>query len=446
MKSKIDKRTGWFIAIVVLLSVVLFSSIIALFVSINERQVFGTNLEYVYQKSFYNLVDNVNNTENKMSKLMASSSAEYQKKILAGIVQNAISAENNLSVLPVSNPEVSKSAKFINQLYGYCSSLQNKVEGNQKLSDKEKIKLSELYDAIFDIKLSLNEMQTKMQNGYSIVGFSKLDASGNSQFGDDLSTIKKNDVEYPSMIYDGPFADSLLNKEIKGLDFPVVAKEEAERKLLMWFSNSSSIKFVGETKGKFETYDFEIKNGAKTLFAQVTKKGGKLLTISSMNDSTEKNFGLILAEETAKKFVHNCCDNTLKMVWSDKVGGDAYVNFAPVFKNAIIYADLVKVKIDLATGIVGGYEASAYYINHEDRTLETPSFDAVQARKSIDSVFVVLTEKLCLAPLDYGREVLCYEFKCEKGDDIYYFYINAISGVEENILKVISTDNGKLLM
>ena len=68
------------------------------------------------------------------------------------------------------------------------------------------------------------------------------------------------------------------------------------------------------------------------------------------------------------------------------------------------------------------------------------------AKSKISSDFKIISSAVALSPLDYNREVLTYEFKCTKNGETYYFYYNAESGQEENILKVVHTENGNLLM
>jgi len=64
----------------------------------------------------------------------------------------------------------------------------------------------------------------------------------------------------------------------------------------------------------------------------------------------------------------------------------------------------------------------------------------------VPSGFVVEMSRLCLAPIEYGEEKLCYEYKCLKNDITYYIYINAQNGVTENILRVVETNDGSKLM
>ena len=64
------------------------------------------------------------------------------------------------------------------------------------------------------------------------------------------------------MIYDGPFSDSVVNKKIEGLEYSNVNENEAKENLLKVLSNiaDGDLALKGETKGRFETYDFVAKN------------------------------------------------------------------------------------------------------------------------------------------------------------------------------------------
>ena len=66
---------------------------------------------------------------------------------------------------------------------------------------------------------------------------------------------------------------------------------------------------------------------------------------------------------------------------------------------------------------------------------------------SAEEVVLLLknAQKLCIIPLEYGGEVLAYEFYCEYYGAEYYVYINAFDGDEERVMKVVSTtDEGNL--
>ena len=54
-----------------------------------------------------------------------------------------------------------------------------------------------------------------------------------------LQSVKAGDVEYPTMIYDGPFSDSVINQKIKNMNFEKVSKDVAKQSVLNILKNTS---------------------------------------------------------------------------------------------------------------------------------------------------------------------------------------------------------------
>ena len=208
-----------------------------------------------------------------------------------------------------------------------------------------------------------------------------------------------------------------------------------------------NIKYLAETNGKFKTFDFSVRlNDNISLYIQITKNGGKILTVSGYGDSDTKNISLTEAIAKVKELAKKQTGATFDCVWSDIVGGDAYLNLAPVQNGVVLYPDLIKAKVDLSSGEMVGYSASSFYTNHTKRQISSAEFGKESADKKIPQGYNVEMSRLCLAPLDYGQEILCYEYKCIKNDETYYIYINAQTGITENILKVVETNDGNKLM
>lgn len=403
------------------------------------------NLENVYQRTFYDLVESVNNTETKMSKLLASTDSNYSNQLLLEINDNLTNAENQLSYLPISMNGIPETTKFINQLGGYTSTLAKNTKNGTKLTVEEKVKLRELYNSIYGIKVQLNKISNKINQGYNISENANPGKEDYNKFTQNMQKIKNNDQDYPTMIYDGPFSDSTCNKEIKGLNFAEISKQEAEKIANEIFENAK-VEYSNETNGKFQTYDFNVTENDIKLYVQITKQGGKLLTISSMNDKKTENISHEKAIEIAENFAKKLGIENMKCVWTDKIQTDVYLNLAPVINNVIIYPDLIKVKVDLDKGQIVGYEACAYYTNHIERNIENATISQSTAQSKIDSKYTIESVNLALSPIEYKGEILTYEFKCKYQGSTYYIFINALTGEEENILKVIETQNGNLLM
>lgn len=409
----------------------------------DTANLYGTQLESVYQKNYYELVDNVNNADMDISKLLNSTSPTYQKKMLTSLSSASKNMQNNIALLPLEGEDVLESVRFVNQLSGYTTVLEEKLANGESLTSEELKTLQELHKALISMKDNLNRISVSMRNGYSILRASN-EASGDlNSFTIEFNKIKANDVEYPTMIYDGPFSDSVVNAEVKGLTGTEVTDVEAGKTIEKVFKDLSTYRFMGKTEGKFTTYNFDVTTtDNQNLFAQVTEKGAHLLTVSGQNASDIKNVEMKTGEKIALEFAKLNGIENAEVVWSEELNNQAYFNIAPKENGVVLYPDLVKVKVDLEFGNVIGYDAISYWTNHTDRKLAS----AGEIKVAIPSGFKTKAKRLVLAPLDYNREVLCYEYECEKEGITYYFYFNAQTGEEENILKVIETTDSSKLM
>lgn len=422
---------------------------IAYGVTQSQSNELGTRLENVYQKNFFDLVDSVNNTEIKLSKVLNSSTPTYQKKLLNEISQNATAAEVSIAALPLEQSDINDNVRMVNQISGYTSTLADKLSNGGSISTSERDTLQDIYDNILTMKVQLNNFARRMQqDNYSILAHSmKLDTN-DSNFSTQMNHLHDINTEYPTMIYDGPFSDSVTNAQVKGLTGKRVTKEEAHKIANERFKNVISINFDSETSGRFETFNFRIKNtDEEMLYVQISKIGGHILTVSGAGpDNRSESISEDDAEKIALQFAKDNGVENPDIVWKDSIGKDSYFNIAPKSNGVVLYPDLVKVKIDLASGTVVGYDATTYFTNHTDRNLGSfaKTFDDVRGR--IPTSLTIVGERKVLAPLDYNREVLCLEFECINSDDTYYFYLNAQTGDEENILKVIKTDDGNKLL
>lgn len=412
---------------------------------VNQDKVdaYGTQLESVYQKNYYELVDNVNNADMEMSKLLNATSSTYQKKMLTEIADASKNMQNNIALLPLTGEDVLESVRFVNQLSGYTTILEEKLANGESLTEDDLSMLQELHMALISMKDNLNRISMNMRSGYSILEASNVMDGELNSFTVDFNQIKANDVDYPTMIYDGPFSDSVVNQKVKGLTGADVSEEEAAGVLGKVFKDLSSHSYSGKTEGKFQTYNFNLNTSDdQQLYAQVTIQGGHLLTVSGQNASDVKNVDMATGEKIALEFAKSNGVENPVVVWSEELNNQAYFNIAPKESGIILYPDLIKVKVDLEYGNVIGYDAISYYTNHTDRKLGS----AADVSVTLPSGFRMVNKRLVLAPLDYNREVLCYEYQCEKDGITYYFYFNAKTGEEENILKVVETTDSSKLM
>lgn len=486
-----------FIIVTSILGAVILVLGISLYSTSNSLTSTAMSLENLYQRSFYDLVENVNNMEVEVSKLMVSNDSTSQQKSLSKLKQQTSDAENSLSLLPINENVLEKTTKFMNQFNGYCTSLISYKDGKIENSDYET--LGRVYNSIASIKAELNAIMEKIMHGYRITDNLNKDVS-KSDFSLNFSGLSNDTIEYPSMIYDGPFSDSSVNRKIKGLSEKEISENDAENLITEIFENKiTNINYLGKTEGKFETYDFGVSSeDGKNYFVQITKKGGFLLTLTSNvlnnnnivenqisnieeeisltktniksegndleglnkaeNDSLEQKE--VVNEESinninnkakeaimaAEKFAQKIKIEDMKCVWVASSENIAYINLAPVIDEIIMYPDLIKVKIDLTENKVVGWEASSYALNHTQRDDLIPQLTEEEALKMVSKNLQVETQKLCVIPLDYVGETLAYEFAGKYNDFNYYLYIDAYTGNQVRVLRVVQTSEGDLVL
>ena len=406
------------------------------------------SLENVYQSNFYSLIDSVNNLENKLSKtISASSGSTYQRKMLLEASQNASEAEISIASLPMSQNDIQDTVKMVNQISGYTTILADNLANGGSLSEDEISTLTTVHESVVDLQNQLNEFARKMNNGYSILDAS-LDINADSnEFSLSLASLKNNDIEYPTMIYDGPFSDSVVNSQVKGLNGEKISEQQAREKLDAIYKDAVKIEYQGETNGKFSTFNYRVTNSSEEeLYVQMSMIEGHVLTISGAGEDGQSTIDFDSAKNIALEFAKDNGVENGEVVWSDTIKEDVYFNIAPKENGIILYPDLVKVKVNLVSGSVVGYDATSYFTNHTDRSLSKGSISLNEAEAKVPSRFVILQSRLVLSPLDYNREVVCVEVEAQGEGSTYYFYYNASDGTLENVLKVIQTDDGNLLM
>lgn len=460
-----------FIITVSILSCIVLVLGLTLFSTTSTLNSTSANLENVYQRSFYDLVNNVNNMEVEVSKLLVSNDSTSQQKILSNIKEQTGEAENSLSLLPVNANVVYETSKFMNKLNGYCSSLITYNDG--VISENDIETLESVHSSINNIKIELNKIIEKIMNGYRISDNLGMDGEINN-FSSNFTSFTTDTMQFPSLIYDGPFSDSTINKTVKGLKDFEVTEDEAKEYVESIFSDATDIVYLGKASGRFETYDFTLNSNNRMYYIQITKKGKFLLTMSAnvssgnedtnsssseieknstesdesvdMDDVNDKSEELLSAITQAKDFAKSLDILDMECVWSAKTEKTAYINLAPVVDDIIMYPDLIKVKVDLNSNTIIGWEASSYAYNHVEREDLIAQLTESEARELISKNLEVESQKLCVIPLDFVGETLAYEFSGEYYGYRYYLYIDAYTGKQVRVLRVVQTNEGELVL
>ncbi len=445
-KRQKNKGFGGWLAAVISLGVVSLVLASVLTYTLLMPSTTDTMLESSYQKSFYSTVEQVDNIDLNLSKILASKDKSAVQKYLVDTAINSELAENEIQQLPLHDQSKEYIAKMINQIGDYAKYLNNKLLDGQALTAKDRENLQNLYYANLDFKNALQEVMKNMGNGYS---FSNLENAKNKDvLLESLNQLQNLSVQYPELIYDGPFSDGLDQREIKGLSTNTVSFDKAKENFVKIFNDYSfsKIESAGKTDGDIVCYNIEAVYEGERLYAQMSERDGKLIMFSYAGSCEQVGVERQTAIEKAQAFLKNMGLTNMKEVWFNLANNVYTINFASEQNGVILYPDLVKVRVCAETGTVIGIEAKTYYTNHTDRNVGRATASVQDAKSQVYDGINIESSRLVVVPFGQSGEKLCYEFSGEFEGQTYYVYIDANTLHQIEMFKVIESTEGTLLM
>lgn len=406
------------------------------------RAEYMRDMESVYTRNYYDLADSAEELDVNLGKLAAATTAAAQREILNDIRNAAGLAGVSLAAFRGGEEGVMQASKFMGQTGDYARYLAKRLQDGEPLTAEEREKLGKLREMSRVLRRALDDTHRGVAEGKPFLG----DGGMLDAFTGAFEAFVDPEVEYPQMIYDGPFSDSLEHRECKALaGKSSITAEEGEKLVLEYIDGASSAEFYDRTEADIVTLNYTVETEQGKGFVQLTEKGGLLASYNMSPERAAVSDGLSEHCATAIAFARRAGYGDLAAVWCTAAHGTVYVNLAPMSDGAVLYPDLIKVKLDEGSGTVTGLDATHYVFNHTERSLPEPLLDVSEAAARV-SLPRVGESRLALIPVDETREVLTYEFECESGGT-YFVYIDAMTGEEANILYVVDDeDMGSMLM
>ncbi len=403
-------------------------------------------LEMGYSKSFYSTVEQVDNIDLNLSKALATSDTGAMQKYLVDTAINAELAENDLQQLPLMDESKHYTTKIVNQIGDYSKYLNNKLIMGEKLTEQDYNSLRALYNANLNLKNSLSSMMSEMGADFSMM--SMINGGNGNAVINGFNNLENLSVEYPELIYDGPFSDGQQNREIKGLSGEEIDENTAVEIFNVIFASYEPMDAMvsGTTSNGIECYNVEAESNGERLFAQISKKGGKLIMFDYAGSCNGVNVSDDEAILVATEFLESQKLLNMKAVWINLSNNVYTINFAGEQNGVIIYGDLVKVRVCAETNTVIGIEAKSYYTNHTERVLGNATLTEAKAESKLNENIEVESARLALVPIGASAEKLCYEFSGTIDGATYYVYIDAMTGRQVEMFKVVKSTEGTLLM
>lgn len=401
-------------------------------------------LDAAYRRSLYDVTEQVGSIDLNLSKAIATKdSAAMSGYLLDAAIESEL-AESDIHDLPIKDENKVYTTKLINQIGDFTKMLNKKIARGESVTEEEYATLEKLREYNRKLKDALDEFIGNSGDGYEF----NINADNGDALLSGLNQLENLSVEYPELIYDGPFSDGLLKREIKGLSGDNITSSEAKDIFSELFAeyNPQNIEVGKSVNADIPCYNVSASIKGKPVLAQISETGGKLIMYSQSGSCNAAKYEFSAAEKKAEEFLSSLGIENMKPVWYVFYNNSYTINYAGIDNGAVVYPDMIKIKLCAETSDIIGFEATTYYKNHTERTVGSPALSKRAAKEKVSDSIEVETVRLAVIPFGNDSERLCYEFSGKKDGDTYYAYIDAQTGAQLNMFKVIESTEGTLLM
>ena len=402
-------------------------------------------LNAAYSGAVEQLADACRNINETLEKELYAGSSDMHRNLAVKLYQEASAAKSALAQLPMGKPQLDNTYKFLSQVGNYSLAVSKKLDKEDSISAEDYDNIAKLYEFSQKLAQDMWELEGSVNAGEIDFNDSELSEGGVPQVEDGFSDFEESFDDYPSLIYDGPFSDNIMEKTPKMTSAASqVSQKKALEKCSMALNESSTVfTSVSQVAGRMPAWRFS--NDEGTVCCEVTKGGGYVSYFLKSRLVEEEKLSKEQALKSAEKYLDYLGILSMKTTYYDVNRGIMTINYAYSDLGTCVYTDLVKVSVAMDNGEILGYDARGFLVNHTKRSYPAKLFSKLRAQEKISPKLEVKSVQLAMIPTDNLEERLCYEFKCKasSGRNVLV-YINAETGKEEQILLLVETPTGTL--
>ncbi len=399
-----------------------------------------------YSRSLDEFAEAINNISLTLNKARFVTTPQQISSMAAKLLAEAEYSKSALSQLPTEN-ELSSLNRFLSQVGNYALSVSRELISGGEIKDesRENIeKLSKTATKIADLVSSVQAAHNNAEYWAEELDKKVDETVQNMGVSASFDEIEGEFSDYPTLVYDGPYSDHILEKE------PTMIKnaaEVSEKKALEVAAQTveceeKELNYDGFVLGSIPAYRFM----GSGVTASVSKNGGYAVFMRKDRAVGDSLLSYEQAREKAKRYLERIKMTNLLETYYFCSEGVCVFNFAFVDGETICYTDLIKVGVAMDNGEIMLYEASGYLSNHTERAFETPVYREDQAERVVSESLTINSTALALIPTRGKNEARCYEFACTSldGQEILV-YINTQTLAEEEVLILLKSDGGTLV-
>lgn len=355
----------------------------------------------------------------EMDKVQIAASAAQQGRLLRSAALHADSARRSLAALPASpegiTPVLQWLARFSADIEGWLAAAPGVA-----LQEADK---AELQQAAADVRLLHAELT--MAAG----GMLRDEAASQA--------LPPSELTQPPTAAELADYRALTSQRIGSGRAMQIAKE------FVGTERVTGVSPAPDTTGAMPVYGVTVQTADVQLNVEVTQQGGKVLL---MSPETAAFAQLRPAEEcllAGKDFLDSRGFVSMEPTYWQLYDGLCVATFVHVQEDTLVWSDRVVVQVRMDTAEVVGLEARSYWQHHAPRRIPVPLLTSDEARQQLSSQADVQSVRRCLLLHD-GQERLCWQFTVLWDGDTYVICIDATTGRELLLEKVMQLEAGAM--
>lgn len=452
VKDKFQNR--YMYLLIGLICILVFVLIVVNIMQMEKLDKYKAFIKNTYEKEFHLAVEYINDINLLMNKYaLLNENSEEIKITYANLWSKSGDAHNSISSLPYSTEDVEKILTCLSQTSDLAYTLFIKSINGEPIKQGERDNLKDLGKYIYDLSNEINRqaIEQDLQGGGHWEELSLANQKDVEILGS-ISNISKQFIDYPTLSYDGPFSHATLNKEpamLEGKSY--VNEEEAKKQGEAFFSDIRDVKLIGEsniyTNGQIPTYSFSAKKDKydkyPTVFFDISKRGGYVVYMLCTKDiQGYKKMDTQELISKGKGFLVDKGFGEMECSYYEIYEDTITINYASKIGDVVVYPDSIKLKLNLYTGDIVGFEGIEYLENHKNRNFVEVKFSSKNLQKKLSKDYEVYSVEKVLISTDRNKEALCFEYKGKIDDICYLTYINVETGFIEEIYQLDINDYG----
>ncbi len=406
-----------------------------------------------YQHAFEELVNGMEEMDTALRKSLYAMSPAMIYAANAEVFAKAMTAQMALGVLPFSTHELESTAGFINRVGDYAYALAHSASKGYSDTDRESLlTLAENADLLAQnlrqLRLDLVEGRLEMDSMVKAEHLLDDSAEAMATVGDTMRLIEQEFPETPALVYDGPFSEHLTDSTPRLIEGKNEVSENEAREIAARFTGitKSRLRLNGISAGHIPSFRYgaTLSDGSELEIA-VTVQGGEVYSMTNSRPALGQEFTAEQALHAAERWLETRGYKNMKASYYMVENDTLTANFAYVQDGVICYPDLIKVSVALDTGAVCGFEAAGYLSAHHTREIPAVQVSMQECKSQVSPLLSIESAALCLIPTAGEQEVLCHEYTCHDESGRHYLvYVNTQTGLQQNLLILIESENGTL--